>query len=83
MYKEWVLDASMSPRDGLLCFIPVDDSDPYNPRFIVGMNLLTSLEGFDQGRLSGIWHPDGQEAVDKWCAEHPEIMKGLHEKGKE
>lgn len=73
MYKDFVIDATMYHEDGLFCFIPVEDWDTDAPTFVVGMNLLTSLDGFCQGNLVGVMHEAGQEAAEQWCAAHPEV----------
>jgi len=62
--KEWVLDAS-SVTDELAVFMPIEKDGT----IIAGMNI-----GSDRcpGKLVGVVHPDGQEALEKWVQEHPD-----------
>jgi hypothetical protein len=46
----------------------------------IGMVILSDIEHFDRGEIIGIIHLDGQKAVDKFCAEHPEIFEALKNK---
>ena len=82
--NNWVVDITLYNEDNedtsdLLCFVPVEHfDDPEKRAFVVGMNYLTSPEGFsDRGKLVGIIHADGQEAIDKWVEDHPDLMKRL------
>jgi hypothetical protein len=60
----WVLDASGSLDPP--CFCPYD---PDTNEVVVGMNVLAH---HSPGRLIGVFHPDGQEAVEEWRLDHPD-----------
>lgn len=79
MFDDWLVDVTAYDPEykGLLCFIPVEDIETGSPTFVTGMNLLTSIDSFDQGRLRGIIHFEGQEFVDKWCEENKELAKQI------
>jgi len=67
MNKECVIDVSCS-HDGMYAFCPYDKA---TGDVIVGMTLITSLNGF-KGKIVGLFHPDGQEAVEEWIKAHPD-----------
>lgn len=81
MWDKWVVDVSLwRPGDrDLLCFIPMEGTWD-NPTFVVGMNFLSSPEGFDQGEIVAIVHEDGQDAVMRWCEENPDLLERLKDK---
>ena len=83
MWENWVVDVSFySPefRD-LLCFVPIEgDINLPDCSFIIGMNLLTSPEKFDKGKVVAIVHKQGQEAVDRWCRDYPDLLKRLKDR---
>ena len=62
--KEWVLDAS-SITDELAVFMPIEKD---------GSIVAGLMFGSDRcpGKLVGVVHPDGQEALEKWVQEHPD-----------
>lgn len=62
MSKEWLLDVSFS----IPCFVPYERE---TDTIITGMNVITDK---CPGELVGVIHMDGQEAVEKWCAENPD-----------
>lgn len=59
--KNWVLDITLGEP---YAFCPIED----NGDVVVGLTIITDK---CPGNLSGVMHLDGQEAVEKWCAEHP------------
>ena len=63
MFKTWVIDASHS-TDEFICFVPYEDETLYT-----GMSFLSDR---CPGKLIGVIHADGLEAVDKWCEAHPD-----------
>jgi len=79
MWDDWVIDLTISEEDGLYCFVPVEWHGD-DPLFVIGMNLLTSIDGFEQGKIIGVIHEAGQEAVDEWCREHPGLLEALRVK---
>lgn len=72
MWDQWVLDATLS--DGgpdLFCFCPLEGDPEGEFEVITGMNFASDAP---PGRLVGIVHEDGAEAVEAWCRAH----SGLH-----
>jgi len=66
MFKEWVIDIGSSHfDDGVVCFVPYERE---TGDIVVGMNVLSDKS---PGKLVGVIHNDGQEAVEKWCDENP------------
>jgi len=80
MYEEWVIDATMYNNDGLLCFVPIENRVTDKETLVLGMNILSDVEHFEQGKIIGIVHMDGQKAVDRFCDEHSKLLKSLKEK---
>jgi len=75
----WVVDiSSWCEGDGdFLCFCPIENLGTPEEAVITGMALITSPEGFGQGKVVGIMHSAGQEAVDSWYQSHPDLVKRL------
>ena len=70
-YSDWVVDITrFEEGKGIYCFVPVENAESENPTFITGFSVITSLDGFDRGRIRGIIHEQGQEECDKWCEAH-------------
>jgi hypothetical protein len=65
MLDEWVLDLTFG-TEPLPCFCPYDRE---NDSIVTGLNMLTNK---CPGELIGVVHPEGQEAVEKWCEENPD-----------
>ena len=80
MWTNWVLDATLDHNDGLFCFIPVDNLDTGKEAFIVGMNIISTVERFDQGKIVGIIHSGGDDEVKKWIKSHPDIVASIKSK---
>jgi len=81
-WDKWVVDVTLIKPDypDLLCFCPVENFGEPNEAIVFGMNLLTTPEGFkerNEGKAVAIIHEGGQEAVDKWCADNPDIVARL------
>lgn len=71
---KYVLDASMGWPP---CFCPVElDEQGEIVSIITGINLITDRPS---GPVIAIVHEEGQEAVDNFCTEHADFIKGLHE----
>ena len=86
--ETWVVDTTFyDPTYGnMLCFIPVENLGQPDEAFVVGMNLLTTVEGFKEskhGRLVGLIHADGQEALNEWMAEYPVLTDKITKLAKE
>lgn len=67
--EPYVLDATLSPHDGLFCFCPVEGDLQGDYQIVTGLNYL-STEPPPTGYLAGVIHEDGQAAVEKWCEQH-------------
>ncbi len=82
MYKEWVADVTLihPSQPDLLCFVPIENAGQPNEVLVLGMNLLTTPEGFKErggAKCIGIVHMDGQKAVEKWISDNADIVKRL------
>ena len=65
-WPEWVIDAGFC-RDGLLCFCPIENAGTDEESIVFGFSHLGDK---CPGKLVGVVHEDGQEAVEAWCAEN-------------
>ena len=61
-WKEWVLDVTFDPP----VFVPYERE---TGAVVIGMNVLSDK---CPGKLVGVIHADGQEAVEKWISENPD-----------
>jgi hypothetical protein len=61
-WTEWLLDVSFEPP----CFVPYERD---TGRIVLGMNLITDR---CPGKLIGLMHSGGQEAVEQWEANNPD-----------
>jgi len=78
MFDKWVVDATMGAPGGLLCFCPVEcDEDGDISSVITGMNLIADMP--TEGDVIAVIHADGNEAVERFCDEHSDIMDRLAE----
>jgi len=77
--ENWVMEITHYREEdgGLVCFVPIENIGQPNETLVLGMNILSDVEHFDLGKIVGIVHLDGQEAVDKWVELHPEIFQAL------
>lgn len=64
MWTRWLLDVTNWQPGGPFCFCPEDA----NGSIVVGMNYIGAAP--PAGKLVGIFHVGGQEAVDRWMSEH-------------
>jgi len=72
MFKDWVIDASMS-RDGFICFVPYEDDTLWT-----GMNVLSTK---CPGHLVGVIHEEGKEAAEEWIEKHPNWAEEYKKEG--
>jgi hypothetical protein len=63
--NEWVLDVTLP----YLVFCPYDKE---TESVITGMNYISDK---CPGKLLGIVHMNGEEAVEKWIKDNPELVK--------
>lgn len=76
-YDRWVLDASMFKGVGEpMCFCPLNDEGIV----VIG---ITVLADYPLGKFVGVIHEDGQEAVEKFCEEHKDLIDKLLQKRKD
>jgi hypothetical protein len=68
-WTECVIDAEAGCRDGLFCFCPIDGDIHGEFTVITGMNFLGAVPP-DKMKLVAIVHPDGQEAVERFCEQY-------------
>lgn len=77
MYDNWILDAGMSPGNGMFCFCPVElDDDGQITTVVTGLNMLSGQPP-SSGVLIGVIHEDGQEAVEAFCEANREDIDRL------
>ena len=67
---QWVADVS----GDLVVFYPIDGDFDGEFCLIVGMAFVSD-EPPPDGRLVGIVHPDGQEAVEEWCRDNHALVE--------
>jgi len=79
MFETWVIDVTLYKEDGIFCFVPIEHPNEPNQTLVLGMNVLSDLEHFEQGKVIGVVHLDGDSAVNNFCLQHPEVMKELQE----
>lgn len=76
IFKNYVIDASMGVSGDMFCFCPIegDIDDEFN--VITGMNILSNRipEGVE---LVAIVHPDGNEAVKKFCDKYSKELEEI------
>jgi hypothetical protein len=69
-WTHWALDATLGEPLG---FVPVEIDDAGRVEAIVwGMTYITDTP---PGKLIGVVHQNGQDAVEAWCAENPDYIK--------
>lgn len=78
MWNECVIDASMGCRDGLFTFCPIEGDLAGEFTVVTGMNYIGKAPHGTM-KLVGIVHPDGQDAVDKFCREYEPELTTLKE----
>ena len=70
MYKEWVLDVTLSTP----CFVPYDRK---NDVHILGMSTISTR---CPGKLVGVIHGDGDKALERWIEDNPDWNETYKEK---
>ena len=67
VWDHWVIDASLErPDDVTHAFTPVELDESGKVTSIVTGMVYGSKNPPDNGFFYGVWHPDGQEAAQKW-----------------
>jgi hypothetical protein len=79
MFKEWLIDIGLSHfDDGCVCFVPYERE---TGTIVFGMNMISDKS---PGKLVGVLHPEGQDAVEKWCEDNPDwATKYAYKEGSE
>jgi hypothetical protein len=75
MWDTWVLDVTIEEPGAPYCFVPVEGDLEGEHSLVLGMNFLGAKP--PGGRLVGVVHMDGQEACDRYCAEHKDELDAL------
>jgi len=73
MDKHWVIDADASDLPNLIGWCPFEVDTG-----TVVTGLLIMQSGYlppHGGRFEGVFHPDGQEEVEKWCGRHADVIE--------
>ena len=73
---ECVLDAAIGYRGGAFCFCPIEGDVDGEYTVITGM-MYVDEKPPEHLKLVGIVHDDGQEAVERFCAEHKAELEAL------
>lgn len=77
MWTEYVIDATMGVRNGLLCFCPVERGpDGEIDNVVTGMSYLSDGPPHD-GKLIAVIHKDGRPAVEEWCEQNKGLLDNL------
>ncbi len=63
----WVIDTSVKPQDGMLCFCPYENGD-----VLVGLSLLAQKP---PGKVIGCFHPSSPQALVDFKTDHAELLK--------
>lgn len=75
MWTECVIDASMEVRDGLFTFCPIEGDINGEFQVVTGMNFIGGKP--DGMKIVAIVHPDGQEAVERFCEQNRDALDEL------
>lgn len=75
LWTDCMIDASMS-HGGMFCFCPVEMDGDEVTEVVEGMNFL-SHNPPERMRLRGVFHPDGQDACERWCEENRDALDTL------
>jgi hypothetical protein len=67
IWDEWLMD--ITNGDDLPCFVPYERD---TGMMVFGMNFISDK---CPGRLVGVIHANGQEAVNKWVRENPDWLE--------
>jgi hypothetical protein len=76
IWKECVIDASMGCSDGMFCFCPIEGDIAGEFAIVTGMNYISKAPHGTM-KLVGIVHPDGNEAVERFCHERKPELEAL------
>ena len=77
-WDKWVLDASAS-NEKWLCFCPVEGDLNADYQILTGISTLS--DSVPNGKLVGVIHSDGQEAVEAFCEKHRDLLDALKNRG--
>lgn len=72
-WSNWVIDASMGGEP--LCLCPVEGDLDGDFTIVTGVNFLGAPPA--GGRVVAVVHPDGQEAVEAFCAHYADAIAAL------
>jgi hypothetical protein len=78
IWNECVIDASMGCKDGVFCFCPIEGDITGEFTIVTGMNYISKAPHGSM-RLVGIVHPDGNEAVERFCQHYEPELESLKE----
>jgi ethanolamine utilization microcompartment shell protein EutL len=76
--SDYVLDCTFGIESGLLlAFCPAEYADDGTVQSVtIGITYLSTSPP-DGSRFVGVFHSDGQEACDAWCADNQDIIDRL------
>ncbi len=81
IWDEWLIDVTSDVHNEeifttrVFCFSPYERD---TGKVVSGMGLITDWP--DDGKVVGIYHMGGQEAVDKWMDNNPDIVAIIEER---
>lgn len=81
IWKDCVIDVTLDPHDPeifntrVFCFCPYEAE---TGTIVTGMSLITDWP--ENWKVVGIVHADGDETVEKWIEDNPEVMKIIEER---
>lgn len=75
MFDTWALDASSIERGLPATFCPITEDG----EIVDGMNYI----GSPPGKIVGVFHPNGQDAADKFCDENYEKLQAMFDQHNE
>jgi hypothetical protein len=75
MFNEWVLDVTLGNKS-TNCYCPYEKE---TGSVVFGLSLLADK---CPGKLVGVVHMDGNDAVEKWLSEHPEYPEAYKKESK-
>lgn len=72
-WEQWVVDVTLDKGEGIYCFCPIEGEIGEGEYSIVfGMDILSPIP---PGKLVGVIHADGDEAVTQWCETNKNILE--------
>ena len=72
LWENWVLDASDNDGEPPFLFCPIEEDQT----IIFGMNFMGLKP---PGKLVGVIHKDGQDAVMEWVDKHQNLLEGMQD----